>query len=242
MPIYRLLIAYDGTGFHGYARQPNLRTVQGELEAALRPFVGEVETSVAGRTDKGVHASGQVVSFGSDAAIDAARIMRSLNRRLAPEIAVLEIGPAPDGFSARFSAKERRYVYRILNREAPDPFLATTVWHVTWPLDVDQMSRAAAAFVGERDFASLCRKKGDRSTVRDVRRAEWTRLGDVVQFHVAASSFCHQMVRSMVAICVDVGRGKIGAAAVPDILAAQDRHAGRGAAPPHGLTLVSVEY
>jgi tRNA pseudouridine38-40 synthase len=242
MSVYRLLIAYDGTDFHGYARQPGVRTVQGELEAALRPFVGDVETSVAGRTDKGVHATGQVVSVDVAGEIDEARVMRSLNRRLAPEIAVLEIGLVPDDFSARFSARERSYVYRILNRQAPDPFLAATAWHVTWRLDVVMMNRAAGPFVGERDFASLCRKAGDRSTFRVVRMAEWTRRGDLIEFHVAASSFCHQMVRSMVAICVDVGRGKISAEEVPGILAAEDRHAGRGAAPPHGLTLVRVEY
>jgi tRNA pseudouridine38-40 synthase len=242
MPVYRLLLAYDGTRFHGYARQPNVRTVQGELEGALGTFVGDVDTSVAGRTDKGVHATGQVVSFHTETDLDHRSIARSLNRRLGPEIVVLDVERAGDDFSARFSAKGRAYVYRILNREAPDPFLATTTWHVLWPLDVPLMNRAAAAFLGERDFASLCRKAGDRSTVRDVRRADWRRRGDLLEFHVAASSFCHQMVRSMVAICVDVGRAKISAESVPAILSAEDRHAGRGAAPPHGLTLIRVEY
>jgi tRNA pseudouridine38-40 synthase len=242
MPTYKLLIAYDGSGFHGYARQPNVRTVQGEFETALFRQIGEVETSVAGRTDKGVHAVGQVVSFSTDEILDG-RTLRSLNRQLAPEISVLALGYAPDGFSARFSATERGYVYRVLNREAPDPFLAKTAWHVEYPLDIELMNRAAAAFVGQHDFASLCRKSGHRSTERDVRRARWRR-GDMntLEFHVAASSFCHQMVRSMVAICVDVGRGKIDLDAVPDIVAAKDRHVARGAAPPHGLTLVDVQY
>ncbi len=235
-------VAYDGSRFHGYARQPEVRTVQGDLEDALFRLVGEVETAVAGRTDKGVHATGQVVSFATDDEIDVKRVVRSLNRQLAPEIAVSDLEPALEGFSARFSAKERRYVYRILNRVAPDPFRATTTWHYEVPLEVDEMNRAAAAFVGEQDFASLCRRSGDRSTVREVRSAGWRRNGDVLEYHVAASSFCHQMVRSMVAICVDVGRGKIAADSVPAMLEAKDRHAARGAAPPHGLTLVEVEY
>jgi tRNA pseudouridine38-40 synthase len=242
MPTYRLTIAYDGSGFHGYARQPEVRTVQGELEAALFMHLGEVETSVAGRTDKGVHAAGQVVSFDVPEHLDEARLLRSLNRQLAPEIAAIDIRQVDPGFSARFSATGRAYVYRILNREAPDPFLATTTWHFATPLDRDAMNVASAAFIGEQDFASLCRKSGDRSTVRHVRAAEWVRHGDLLEFGVSASSFCHQMVRSMVAICVDVGRAKIDAADVPGILAAKDRHAARGAAPPHGLTLVNVEY
>lgn len=242
MATYRLLIAYDGTNFHGYARQPNVRTVQGDLEDALFRHTGAVETAVAGRTDKGVHATGQVVSFATDAPLECDDVRRSLNRQLAPEISVLELEPAVEGFSARFSATGRVYVYCVLNRDAPDPFMATTSWHYPSPLDEDAMNVAAAAFVGEQDFASLCRRSGDRSTVRDVRRAEWVRHGETLEFHVAASSFCHQMVRSMVAICVDVGRGKVAAGAVPGILAARDRHAARGAAPPHGLTLVHVSY
>ncbi len=242
MPTFKLLIAYHGGRFHGYARQPDVRTVQGDLEQALFRLVGEVETAVAGRTDKGVHASGQVVSFATEEPLDPDRVLRSLNRQLAPPISVLSIDEVEDGFSARFSATERAYIYRILNREAPDPFRSSTTWHVETALDIDRMNRAASAFIGEQDFASLCRKSGDRSTFRDVRRAEWVRNGELLEYHVAASSFCHQMVRSMVAICVDAGRGKIDADSVPDILAALDRHAARGAAPPHGLTLVSVEY
>jgi tRNA pseudouridine38-40 synthase len=237
-----MCFAYNGSQFHGYARQPEVRTVQGELEGALFRLVGEVETAVAGRTDKGVHAAGQVISFSTDAPVDRRRVIRSLNRQLAPEIAVLELTVVPDEFSARFSAKERRYVYRILNREVPDPFLAATSWHCEVSLDIDAMNTAAASLLGQQDFASLCRKSGDRSTVRLVRAAEWRRDGDVLEFHVAASSFCHQMVRSMVAICVDVGRGKIAADSVAGILEARDRHAARGAAPPHGLTLVEVRY
>lgn len=243
MPTYRLDLAYDGSKFHGYARQPGVRTVQGDLEEALFAHTGAIETFVAGRTDKGVHARGQVVSFEASEIIDADRVLRSLNRRLAPAIAARSLQVAPDSFHARFSATARSYRYLVLTSTSPDPFLAATSWHYGRPLDVDAMNAAAAHFLGERDFASLCRKASGATTVRDVRSAHWEKIeSGLVAYSVEASSFCHQMVRSMVAVCVDVGRGKITAAAVPDILAALDRNAGRGAAPAHGLTLMRVDY
>ena len=243
MPTYRLDLAYNGSGFHGYARQPNVRTVQGVLEDALFRIVDPVETTVAGRTDKGVHARAQVVSFSTDADLDTDRLVRSLNRQLAPEVAVSRIDQVADGFSARFDATERAYTYLVLNGEIPDPFLAPISWQYPTPLDIGHMNTAAGHFVGEHDFASLCRKAGERSTVRLVRSAEWSlRDGNLLAFDVAASSFCHQMVRSMVALCVEVGRGRVEPGAVPSILDARDRHTAKGAAPPHGLTLVGVEF
>jgi tRNA pseudouridine38-40 synthase len=243
MPVYRLDIAYDGSRFHGYAKQRDVRTVQAELEAALGHHVDEVETFVAGRTDRGVHATGQVVSFASNATLDVVGVQRSLNRQLAPEIAVTELFVAPEGFNARFSAHGRAYVYQVLDQEVPDPFLAATAWHFGRPLDLALLNRAAAHFVGERDFATLCRKAGDRSTVRLVRKASWRRIRPgLVAYDVEASSFCHQMVRSMVAISVEAGRGRLDPDAVPALLDRQDRQAGKGAAPPHGLTLVRVDY
>jgi tRNA pseudouridine38-40 synthase len=243
MAVYRIDLGYDGSGFHGYARQPGVRTVQEELEEALFRLTGPVETEVAGRTDKGVHATGQVVSFPGPPDLDCDRVRRSLNRQLAPAIAAAAVIPAPEGFSARFSATGRTYRYLVLNREVPDPFLAATSWHYQTPLDVTAMSRAAGHFVGEQDFTSFCRKAGDRSMVRDVRRAGWREgEGDLLAFEVEASSFCHQMVRSLVALCVEVGRRRVAPEEVPAILAARDRHAAKGAAPPHGLTLIHVSY
>lgn len=239
---YRLLVAYRGDGFHGYARQPEVRTVQGVLEDALRKVAGPVETFVAGRTDKGVHATGQVVSFVTDATLDPTRLQRSVNRQVGPAISVLDVSMVAATFHARFSATGRAYRYRVLNREAPDPFRDATTWHFPHPVSIDAMNAASGAFVGEHDFASLCRSAEGRSTVRDVLWARWHRAGDLVEFSVAASSFCHQMVRSMVALSVDVGRGRVEADAVPAILAAMDRSRARGAAPAHGLTLVAVSY
>lgn len=242
MPTYRLDIAYDGSGFHGYARQPGVRTIQGELEAALFRITGPVQTVVAGRTDRGVHASGQVVSFRVAEGIDPEATRRSLNRRLGPEIAVLAFSAAAVGFDARFSATSRVYRYRILNREAPDPFRAATSWHVPDPLDVAAMNAAASCFIGEHDFAAFCRKAEGKSTVRRVLGARWDRREDLVSFDIAGRAFCHQMVRSLVALSVAVGRGKLAAAEVPAIIESGDRNAARGAAPAHGLTLIQVRY
>ncbi len=243
MTIYRIDFAYDGSRFHGYARQPEVRTVQGELEEALFKLTGEVETVVAGRTDRGVHAMAQVVSFESEKELETDSIVRSLNSQLAPEIAVSSVAVAPDGFSARFSATGRAYTYLLLNRPIPNPFLATTSWHYETPVDLDLMNRGMSHLVGEHDFAAFCRKSGDRSTERRLDFAQWSQRGDgLLAFGVAASSFCHQMVRSLVALSVEIGRGRVDAATVPEILASRDRRQAKGAAPAHGLTLVGVRY
>ena len=243
MTTYRLDFAYDGTGFHGYARQPHVRTVQGELENALFKLTGEVETAVAGRTDKGVHATAQVLSFEGDEELDCDRVVRSLNSQLAPEIAVTSLGVAPSGFNARFSAIGRSYIYLVLNRSTPDPFLASTSWHYETPLDIGVMNRGMSHLIGEHDFAAFCRKADNRSTVRRLDSAEWSaRDGGGSALEVAASSFCHQMVRSLVALSVEIGRGRVDPDAVPGILASRDRQLAKGAAPPHGLTLVAVRY
>lgn len=253
MPNYRIDLAYDGSPFYGYARQPDVPTVQGVLEEALFAHVGKLETFVAGRTDKGVHATGQVVSFAAAEPIDHGRIARSLNRQLAPAIVILDIRQQPEDFHARHSATGRRYHYLVLNRETPDPFLDRIAWHYMVPLDIDSMNQAVTHMVGVHDFASLCRKAPGRSTIRELRTVEWSAVGatgvdgalqteGLLRLNVWASSFCHQMVRSIVAVSVDVGRGKLVADDVPDMLAALNRRGSRGAAPSRGLTLVAVDY
>ena len=243
MPTYRIDLAYDGSGFRGYARNAGIRSVQEVLEDAVeRALQAPVETVVAGRTDAGVHARGQVVSFEIDRPVDTERLRRSITALAGPEVVAFRVGEVPAGFSARFSAMWRRYHYLVDTGPAPDPLLR---FHSLWvddPLDVAAMGRAAAHFLGERDFASLCRAAESRSTIRRVLQAGWHAEGDLLTFDVAASSFCHQMVRSMVALCLAVGRGRVDADDVPGILDAGDRNAARGAAPPHGLILVEVGY
>jgi len=242
MPTYRVDLAYDGTDFHGYARQEGLRTVQGEFETALFHRTGEVNTAVAGRTDAGVHAAGQVISFVIDDSLDMGTLQRSLNSQLGPEIAVYAVSEVPDAFHARFSATGRRYRYRIWNAPVHDPLSVRTTWHVPDPLDVPAMDHAVAALVGTHDFASFCRKATGRSMVRKLRQASWSRTGDVVEMSIAANAFCHHMVRSIVAVAVEVGQARLDPEAVLDILEARDRSVGKGSTPPRGLTLMSVEY
>ncbi len=218
MPTYRLDLAYDGTDFHGYAIQPGVRTVQGELERALSRRVDDVVTVVAGRTDRGVHASGQVVSFSLPGDLDVDAVRRSLNQQLRDEIAVLDMRRVDDDFHARFSATSRSYGYRILNRAVHDPLRARTTWHVPDPLDVGPMDEAAALVIGQHDFASFCRKADDAPTVRDVLWAGWRQLDDLVEFSIGANAFCHQMVRSLVAVFVAVGRGRLDPSEVKAIL------------------------
>ncbi len=240
---FRLDISYEGTDFHGYARQPNMRTVQAVLEEALAVTVGEVRTSVAGRTDAGVHAARQVLSFRSEEEVNVKRLERSLRKLMPEDVAVLAVAEATPDFDARFSAVSRTYRYSVLNRYAPDPLRRRTTWHVAAELDREAMQQAAGHFVGTHDFASLCRRAEGLSTTRTVLAAGWHPPSrEVLVFEVTAESFCHQMVRSMVALCVEVGRGRLDPEAVPAIMAARDRNAARGAAPPSGLVLWDVAY
>lgn len=243
MSVYRIDFAYDGSGFRGYARQLNVRTVEEDLETALHRIVPGVRTVVAGRTDAGVHADGQVASFETDQSIDVTRLGRSLNKMLNPEIAIQAISSAPEGFSARFSAVSRTYRYRIDNGPVLDPHWRHRAWHIAHTLDLEAMNSAAQHFVGLHDFAAFCRAAERRSTIRTVLKAEWTRTDErMVEFEVLASSFCHQMVRGLVAVCVDVGRGNVDPAGIPDLIESRDRSTTGGAAPARGLTLWRVAY
>lgn len=243
MTVYRLDVAYDGTGFRGYARQEGQRTIQGELEAALDTLVGSgIETSVAGRTDAGVHASGQVVSFEYDDAIDLDRLHRGLNGILGPEIAVWSVREAPVGFSARFSAIWRRYLYRVDTRPAADPLARSFVWHVGRDLDLEAMTIATTPLLGEHDFSSFCRSAEGRSNVRRLTELSIRPTDGPVEVWAQANAFCHQMVRSIVGYLYDVGRGFCDVDATVSVLASRDRARVATVAPPHGLTLHEVGY
>ena len=204
--------------------------MQGDLEASLSRHTGGAETFVAGRTDKGVHAIEQVVSF-SCRPIDVDKVLWSLNRQLAPEIAARTLVQVPDDFHARYSATGRAYRYSIYNSPAHDPLLAGTTFTVREPLDVDAMNNAVAAMVGVHDFAAFCRKQEGKATERNVLWARWRRTGDLIELTIGANSFCHQMVRSIVGVCVEVGRGRIPANRVIKILVATERHRYAAAAP-----------
>ncbi|MFL5738350.1 MAG: tRNA pseudouridine(38-40) synthase TruA [Actinomycetota bacterium] len=244
MPIIRLDLAYDGTGFRGWARQRDQRTVQGVLEDAIERVLRErPRLSVAGRTDAGVQARGQVASFAFDADVDLQRLRRAVNGMLSPEIVVRAASPAPDGFDARHSATAREYRYRIDIGEVPDPFTARFVWHRPGALALGAMREAARGLVGSHDFASFCRSPGEgATTVRNLQRLSISRAGDRVEISARANAFLHQMVRSLVGTLVAVGAGDLDPDSMESILRARSRAAAGRVAPPHGLTLERVVY
>ncbi len=245
MVIVRLDIAYDGTGFRGWARQGGpTRTVQGTLEEALARLLGFApRLSVAGRTDAGVHATGQVASFQSDSDVDPDRVQRALNGLLAPEVVVLAARRAPDGFDARHSATAREYAYRIDTGPVADPFRARFVWHRPGRLALPPMRAATRHLLGEHDFASFCRAPAPPAgTVRRLERAAVSGRSDRVEVRLRANAFCHQMVRSVVGTLAAVGAGRMDPERVAHILGARDRSATPTIAPARGLTLVRVVY
>ena len=243
MSVVRLDIAYDGTAFRGWAAQRGQRTVQGVLEQALERILGEgIKLSVAGRTDAGVHARGQVASFGIGREVDLVRLRRAVNGILGPEVVVREARLAPAGFDARFSATAREYRYRIDLGEVPDPFTARFVWHRPGELALAAMRSAGRALLGEHDFAAFSRAPERGSTVRRLGRLSVTSSGDRLEISARANAFAHQMVRSIVGTLVAVGEGRISAERIPEILASRDRSKAGQLAPAHGLTLERVIY
>lgn len=247
----RLTIAYDGTDFRGLAPNVGVRTVVGELVRVLTPHVGyPPDIVMSGRTDAGVHASDQVLSFDvPEAKADLDRIQKMITSRLGPEIVALDVAVVDAEFSARFDATARRYRYWVLNRPTPDPFLARYSWHVADELNLATMRLACDPLLGEHDFSSFCRRPKVAaeaepvSLVRRITDASWTDLGDgLLQFSIGGSAFCHQMVRSIVGFHVAVGRGKRSAGELRAVMAAKDRSRAETPAPPHGLTLTAVTY
>ncbi len=240
-----MLVAYLGGGFRGFAAQPGQPTVAGALVGALeRHLRHTVELTCAGRTDAGVHAWGQVVTFDARADLDLVALVRAVNKTLAPAIVIRDAAVAAPGFDARHHATGRRYRYRIRNDPIADPFSAHAAWHVRHPLDLRAMRLACDPLYGEHDFSSFCRRPPPGgSLVRVVRDARWVEPGDgLLRFEIEASSFCQQMVRAVVGMMVDIGTGKRRAGEMASVLRARDRGAAGRLAPPHGLTLWEVTY
>ncbi|RNL83829.1 tRNA pseudouridine(38-40) synthase TruA [Halostreptopolyspora alba] len=245
----RLDIAYDGADFSGWAQQPDQRTVQGELQAALRRVLrlDSAQLTVAGRTDSGVHARGQVAHLDVPRdvwAADGGRLLRRLAGVLPPDVRVHAVSEAPPGFDARFSALFRRYVYRV--SDAPggvDPLRRHDVlWH-RHPLDLGRMNEAAAGLVGEHDFAAYCRKREGATTIRELLRLEWTREAPhLYAGTVQADAFCHNMVRALVGALLATGEGRRGTEWPRGVLDAGVRDSAVHVVPPHGLTLEEVRY
>ena len=246
----RLDIGYDGTGFSGWARQPGRRTVQETLEDALARVLSlpqPASLTVAGRTDAGVHARGQVAHADIPAdrwAAAGPAAVRRLARLLPPDVRVHRAAPALPGFDARFAALWRRYAYRVCD----DPALADplarhrTLWHRSL-LDLEVMNGAARAFLGEHDFAAFCRRREGASTVRTLLRLDWARTGPAVaEATVVADAFCHNMVRALVGAMLKVGEGSRPPGWPAEVLAARARDPAVPVLPPHGLCLEEVGY
>ena len=245
MPRYRILLEYDGGPYAGFQAQASQPSVQGALERAIAAFCGEtVRVHAAGRTDSGVHATGQVVHVDLSRDWPAETVRKALNAHLRGEpVVVLAAEVAPEDWHARFSAIERRYLYRILNRPSPPGLERGRVWHLRKPLDAAAMHAAAQALVGRHDFTTFrdvhCQSK---SPVKTLDTATVVREGEEVRLTFAARSFLHRQVRSMTGSLVEVGAGRWSPADLTAALNAQDRARCGPVAPAHGLTLTGVDY
>ena len=272
---WKTILTYDGTPFHGWQIQPQLSTVQGTLAQAIAQVTGErVLPQGSGRTDTGVHALAQVASFSLAVPIPAANLQRALNRALPRSIRILSVEAVPASFHARHSVLRKTYEYRIFPKAlklaasqrsdtAADaaaericsPMLAPFVWDCRWPLDLEQMQRAAPHLLGEHDFTSFAAADPDLSTrtaalesdsqkdaIRTIFRSTWEQKDDLFLYRVTGNGFLHHMVRNLVGTFVDIGAGRLAPDTIPTILAARNRSAAGPTAPASGLFLVSVEY
>ncbi len=245
MPRYRLLVEYDGRPYKGFQAQGDQPTVQASLEQAILAFSGEtLRLTAAGRTDTGVHATGQVVTFDLDRDFKPGVVRDAINAYLMPEpVAVIAAEVCDDEFSARFSATGRMYLYRILNRRAPPALDYGRVWHIKKPLDADIMAEAAKCLIGTHDFTTFrhieCQAKSPVKTL-DIARVR--RMGDEIHLVFAARSFLHRQVRSMTGTLVEAGIGRWTIGEVKKALEAKDRTACGQVAPAEGLYLTQVTY
>lgn len=241
---FRALIEYDGTAYYGFQRQrADQLTIQGALEQALGQVVGRpVMVTGAGRTDSGVHATGQVISFAVEWRHDVADLQRALNANLPADIAVLQLDETTATFHPRFDARRRAYAYYIYNAPVRSPLQRWRSWHVRQPLDLEKLNQAASCLVGVHDFATFGQPPQGESTVREVFAAHWERQGAFLLFFVEANAFLYRMVRSLVGSLQVVGNGRCSPEEFEAAFKACDRNRSGPAAPAHGLYLVSVTY
>ncbi|MGA7752560.1 MAG: tRNA pseudouridine(38-40) synthase TruA [Candidatus Sulfotelmatobacter sp.] len=246
----KLILSYDGAEFSGWQVQPDASTVQGTLASAIGRITGEkVLPQGSGRTDAGVHALAQVVTFVTESSVPTQNFVKALNDILPASVRVLHVAEMPGEFHARHSARGKTYRYRMYRSSICPPFLARYVWHYPYTLDEEAMARAAALVVGEKDFTSFAAVDPERgregeqvSNVRTIFSSSWERSGDELIYTVRGSGFLHHMVRNLVGAFVLVGRGTLQAEDVTRIIEARNRSAAGATAPASGLYLVEVEY
>jgi tRNA pseudouridine38-40 synthase len=261
---WKLVLCYDGTGFHGWQVQPGQLTIQGSLADAIQRVTGEfVLPQGSGRTDTGVHARGQVASFSLAAPIPPSNLLRALNRTLHESIRILSAEHTPSDFHARHSVRSKTYEYRIFRAEICPPWVARFVYALNWPLDVERMRQASSLVLGEHDFTSFAATDPDLSArrtagpninpgktpgterdgnIRTIFESSWREEDDLLIYRVRGNGFLHHMVRNLVGTFLDAGRGHIDPQAVSTILERRSRSAAGATAPARGLFLDSVEY
>jgi tRNA pseudouridine38-40 synthase len=247
---YKLLIQYDGTDFHGWQVQENDRTIQGELERVISTLEGEpVRVTGSGRTDAGVHADGQVANVVLNKPFTPLKLQKAINGNLWRDIRIMRVDEADDEFHARFSAKEKTYIYRVINAPVMSPFWRRFAHHEGRPLDVTRMNDAARLFLGEHDWSAFASVHTDgESKVRDVRRFNVTSKWDeraravLIEFEITANGFLRYMVRSIVGTIIEVGRGERDLESVETAIRTSDRKHAGATATAKGLTLHKVKY
>jgi tRNA pseudouridine38-40 synthase len=237
------IVQYDGTNFLGYQIQASGRTVQGEIEQALyRITQTTLRIEGAGRTDSGVHATGQVIAFKALWKHSSEALQRALNANLPDDVVVKNLGTVDEAFHPRFSALNRTYTYTIVNQPWPEVLQRRYAYHVKPKLNVTLMNRAGQLLIGAHDFASFGKPPQGESTVRQVSQAKWLAQGNQLTFYITANAFLYRMVRHIVGTLIQVGLGQLTVAAVKDILAAQNPAQSAPPAPAHGLCLIKVTY
>jgi tRNA pseudouridine38-40 synthase len=246
----KMIVSYDGAEFSGWQVQPNAITVQGTVASVIGRITGEkVLPQGSGRTDAGVHALAQVMTFVTQSSVPTGNFLKAMNDILPASVRVLEVTEAPPDFHARHSARAKTYRYRIYREAICPPFLARYVWHYPYPLAEETMAKAAALVVGQLDFTSFAAVDPERgrddsaaSNVRTIFSSSWERLGEELIYTVRGSGFLHHMVRNLVGTFILVGKGTLQVKDVTRILEARNRSAAGATAPANGLYLVGVEY
>lgn len=242
---FKLVVEYDGSSYHGWQRQQGVLTIQEVIELRLEVMLGgPVHASASGRTDAGVHARGQVVSFASRTRLSPGEIQRGLNSLLPPDIVILAADEVPGSFHARFSAVSKTYAYHILNRPVPSALERGSAWHIRRPIDADPVRQSLEIIKGRRDFSAfMAAGSSVTSTERTLYRAELERPDeDHLVFSFEADGFLRHMVRNLVGTLVDVGKGRISPDGFSAILESRNRQRAGMTAPAHGLYLVAVHY
>ncbi len=245
MRTVKLVVEYNGRFFHGWQKQPGLKTVQSELERVLSIVLRAPSGSLhaAGRTDAGVHARGQVVTFRIAQEVDLRAVANGVSHLMKGELTVLSAQYVPDDFHPGISSTHKQYTYTILNRSTPAVLEAHTMWHIAHPINIEQMQRDAQLLLGTHDYSSFRDSSCTaRSPVKTIYESYFVSAGDIIRYHVVGTGFLKQMVRNIVGTLTDIGRGRIRNRSFQDILAARDRRMAGVTAPAHGLCMDWVSY